>query len=275
MPTLFAIPKPFRGHIAVIQENAIHSWTTLGPDYNVVLFGREEGTDRIAQKLGVRHIPDVARNKYETPLLNDLFKQAEAQSDDPYLCYINADIILMSDFAQAVSRITRRKRRFLMVGQRLDFDQTEPIAFEQDWESKLREQTARHGQLKNPTGIDYFFFRRGLWGTIPPFAVGRTAFDNWLIYRARALKIPVVDATEAVTAIHQNHDYSHAGTGYNWIWRGPEAKLNQALAGHSSKMFTIWDSTHVLTPNALNRRQHNTGLGGGIWSYRRSVRMGA
>ncbi len=31
MITIFAIPKPFKGHIDVIQRNAIQSWTKLSP----------------------------------------------------------------------------------------------------------------------------------------------------------------------------------------------------------------------------------------------------
>jgi len=274
MLTLFAIPKPFSGHIAMIQENAIRSWMTLGPGCRVILFGQEEGTAEMAKSLGTDHVQDVARNKYGTPLLNDLFRQAETLSNDPYLCYINADIILMNDAVQSVHSLTHRKKRFLMVGQRWDFDQAEPIVFNDTWEQRLREQVSQRGKLHNPTGIDYFLYQRGLWGAVPPFAVGRTAFDNWLIYRARALKIPVIDATPSIMAIHQNHDYSHAGNGYKWVWRGPEAKLNQALAGNGSKLFTIWDSTHILTERGLERRQ-DTGLGGGIWSYRRSIRLGA
>jgi len=58
-------------------------------------------------------------------------------------------------------------------------------------------------------GLDYFIFPCGLFRDIPPFAVGRPAWDNWLVYKARSLGLPVIDATKMVTAIHQNHAYSH------------------------------------------------------------------
>ncbi len=274
MLTLFAIPKPFNGHTAVIQENAVRSWVALGDACRVILFGNEHGTASVAGSLGVAHVPTVQRNKYGTPLLNDLFDQAHRLTGDRYLCYINADILLMNDFFCSVQRVVRRKRRFLMVGQRWDLDQDRPIQFDDLWQTRLRDRTRSHGVLRDPTAIDYFLFTSGLWGKVPPFAIGRTAFDNWLIHRACQLRVPVIDATESVMAVHQNHDYSHAGTGYNWIWRGPEARLNRALAGGQTSCFTIWDSTHVLTPDGLHRRRQ-TGLGGGIWSYRRSVRLGA
>ena len=41
MITIFSTPKPFRGHIGVIQRNALKSWTLLHPDVEMILFGDE------------------------------------------------------------------------------------------------------------------------------------------------------------------------------------------------------------------------------------------
>ncbi len=270
MLTLFTIPKPFHGHIGVIQRNAIGSWIRLG-GIRVVLFGDDEGTGETAREFGIEHRPQVARNEYGTPLLNDLFAQARQCASTAHLCYVNADIILMSDFAEAVRRVLRAKRRFLMVGQRTDLDVREAIEFAPGWEDRLRAQAARSGVLHRPTGIDYFAFHRDLWGRLPPFAIGRFSWDNWLIHRARHLRVPVIDATACVTAIHQNHDYSHARGGAKGARSGPEARENFRLAGGRPLSLTIWDSTHLLTPAGLEHRQFDAALGGGIWSYRRAV----
>ena len=98
MLTLFAIPKHFRGHFAVIQRNAILSWTRLTPRPEILLFGNEEGTAEIAAELGLRHFPEVTRNEFGTPLLDDLFRQAEQHASTPLLGYVNSDIILTNDF---------------------------------------------------------------------------------------------------------------------------------------------------------------------------------
>lgn len=277
--TLFTTPKPFVGHVGMIQRNALESWARLGQDVKVIVFGDEAGTGQTADDLGLPHVPMIGRNRYGTPLLDSLFAQAQMQSTSPYLCYINADIILMPDFMAALRRLARCKRRFLMVGKRWDYDVTQPLDFGGDWQTPLREAVLLKGRPQRPTAVDYFLFRRGMWGRLPSFAIGRTAWDNWLIYRARVLKVPVVDVGEVVTAVHQNHDYNHTGRGaggkgYNWVWRGPEAKQNLAMAGGQRCLFTIWDSTHVLTPEALVRRPVDRGLGGGIWSYRRSAAHG-
>src|SRR5438477_11746488 len=101
MLTLFSIPKPFRGHIAVIQHNAIRSWTLLRPACEVILFGDDEGVASAAADLGVRHFPEVARNEYGTPLVSDVFAQAQRHAAHDTLCYINADIIVMNDLLDA------------------------------------------------------------------------------------------------------------------------------------------------------------------------------
>ncbi len=271
MLTLFTIPKPFRDHIDVIQRNAIRSWTLLGEDLRVVLFGDDEGTAEVAHECGIEHQPHVARNAHGTPLLNDLFAQATEVAGARHLCYVNADIILMSDFAAAARRAITAKKRLLMVGQRTDFDQREPINFTPNWEKALRSEVTERGVLHRPTGIDYFLYHRDIWGRIPPFAIGRFSWDNWLIHRAREVQVPVIDATACVTAVHQNHDYSHARGGAKGARNGPEARENFRLAGGRSLSRTIWDSTHVLTPTGLERRQFDAALGGGIWSYRRAV----
>jgi hypothetical protein len=252
MLTIFTTPKPFQGHIDVIQRNALRSWTMLEPRPEIIVFGDEPGAAEVSRGLGFRHEPAVVRNEHGTPLVNDLFARAEELGNHKVMAYVNADIILMSDFMTAVMKLSR-KRRFLMVGQRWDLDVTEPIEFRGEWRMHLREKIAEVGQLHPSTGIDYFVFRRGLWGEIPPFAIGRTCWDNWFIYRARAQGAAVIDATKAVTAIHQNHDYSHLSVGTSDPWNGVEAAQNLELAGGYDKILTLEDANWLLTPDRLTR----------------------
>jgi hypothetical protein len=252
MLTLFTIPKPFRRHIAVIQQNAIHSWMLLRPACEIILFGNDEGTVETAKEFGVHHVPDVARNEFGTPLVNDLFEEAQRLATHDLLCYVNADIVLMSDFMEAVRQVVWRKRRFLMVGRRWDLDVKESLNLQQmSWEAQFRSRVAQHGQLHPLFGIDYFVFPKGLWGEIPPFAIGRTTWDNWLIYRARARGAAVIDTTSAVTVVHQNHDYGHVSHGEKGMRGGPEADRNRELAGGLHHVFTVQDATHRLTPQGL------------------------
>lgn len=254
MVTVFAIPKPFRGPIATIQRNAIRSWVALGPACEVILFGDDEGTADVAMEFGIRHVPKVARNEYGTPLLNDLFEMAERSATHAVLCYVNSDIILMDNFLRAVDTVSHWRSDFLMVGHCVNVNLLEaPTRDGPGWEAHLRGVIRQKGKARERWGIDYVVFPRGFYGQVPPFALGRAHFDNWLIWRARALPAAVVDATCVVTAIHQDHDYSHVPGGRAWSYRGEEARRNLELAGGWSQQYQIFDATHRLTPAGLRR----------------------
>ena len=254
MLTIFTVPKPFAGHIGIIQRNAIGSWSRLQPACQVILCGNEAGTAEAAAALGVGRIPDVERNEFGTPLLSSVFAAAEAKGAHSLLCYVNADILLLSDFVEAARRVAESKRRFLMVGQRWDLDVKEPLDFEsRDWEGALRSRVKRSGSLHPPSGSDYFVYPRGSFGPLPAFAVGRPGWDNWMIYRARDRKSAVVDATEATLVIHQNHAYGHVKQATGPAWEGPEADRNLMLIGGDERIYTLSDATHRLTPAGLRR----------------------
>jgi hypothetical protein len=249
--TLFTTPKPFLGHIAIIQGNALTSWTKLVPRPDILLFGDAKGTSEAAADLGLRHIPEVATSEFGTPLVNDMFARAEAAGQHDLLCYVNADIILTHDFSQAAARLAVDPPRFLMVGQRWDVDITQPLNFEMGWEDRIKERARHKGRLHEPTGIDYFVYRRGQWGSLPAFAVGRIGYDNWLLYEARRTGSALIDATGVVMAIHQNHDFAHLPNGDAGIKAGPEARRNMALVGDILNVFTIVDANWRLTPRGL------------------------
>ena len=254
MITLFSIPKAFAGPFARIQRNALGSWRALSPEIDIIVLGDEQGSAEAARAVGARHLPEVELTSAGTPRVDAVFAAAERAAPTDLLAYVNADILLLPDFLAGVEVAARRLPRFLMVGRRWDLDFEDTIDFaDLGWEANLRRTVRERAVLHKPWGIDYFVFRRGLWREMPPFAVGRTMWDNWLIFSARAQHVPVVDATAAVTAVHQNHDYSHAGGGRQEVWKGPEAKRNMALAGGLDHFFTIDDATHRLRAGRLTR----------------------
>lgn len=277
--TLFTVPKAFttNGHIADIQHNAIASWKRLTCVDRVLVIGDDPGVAEAAAEHGVDHEPQMVRNEYGTPLINEMFASVERYSDSRVFCYVNADIMLLSDFSQAVEKVLYRKRRFLMVGRRTDYDQVGRLDFSEGWEPTLRQKVSGAGRLQGPPFIDFFVYTRRLWGDLPgampPLALGRCSWDNWLIYRARSLQAPLIDATAAVVSVHQNHDYAHAG-GTKAVWHGPEAKRNLELSGGKKHLYTVWDATHELHDDGLRLKGSTpqSGLGGGVWSYRRSAK---
>lgn len=268
--TLFALPKSFRGHIDVIQRNAIRSWIELRPQPEILLFGDDEGTAEIAQEFGLRHIPNIRRNEFGTPLVSDLFQQAQSAASHDTLCYVNSDIILLADFPQAVERVARFRDKFLMVGRRLDLDLAEPIPFDANgWEASLRSRALSQGTMNIARSIDYFVFPRSLYPPLPAMAIGRFWWDNWLIWKAHALGAAVVDATAVVLAIHQNHDHSHYSGGREAMLEGEEASRNCRLGCETNPgdfenglywryFYTIDDATHVLERDSIRPTSRHT-----------------
>jgi len=254
MLTIFSTPKRFRGHINVIQRNAIKSWTLLHPEIEVILIGNDDGAVEVCREFGIRHEPDVRRRENGPPDLDYIFERAQEIAKYNILCYVNCDIVLMSDFRDAVSRVTRSHTRFLIAGRRWDTDIKELWDFSRaTWDVDLRSLVSQHGRLADC--IDYFVFSRGLYDQMPPLLVGRGWWDNWLIWKAKRRGAAVVDATREVLAVHQNHDYYHPN-GLSGILRGEDAMENIRLAGGKWHLNTLLEATHRLTREG---EKHNWG----------------
>lgn len=255
MLTIFTIPKPFLGHANIIQRNAIKSWIQLRPRCEIILFGNDQGVAGTVREFGVLHIPEIKKNEFGTPIVNSAFEMAQRTAKNKILVYLNADIILTGDLIGAVNKINNKgPLLFLMGGQRWDLEVKEKIDFDDtNWEKKLREAILKKGKLHPPSGTDYMVFPRWLQHNLPAFAVGRPGWESWLIWRMRSLGIPVIDATQAIAVIHQNHNYSHSIHGKKNKVAGPELAEAVKLAGGFSKMCTLRDADWVLTPKGLKK----------------------
>jgi len=252
MLTFITSPKPFRGHIGVIQRNAIQSWKRVHPDAEVILFGEEEGTEEAARELGVRYQPDVRRNAFGTPYLASILDGARELTRNPLLCYINCDIILLSDFRAALEQAVAQQSNFLMAGQRWDTDITEPLDFSaSNWQAELRRRALAADSQRAPRWIDYFVFSRDLYAQkTPPLVIGRAGFDNWMMWYARSVGVLVIDASPVVMAIHQNHNYAHHPEGEQGVYDGGEAQENFSHM-QGGRYATLENATHRLTPGGL------------------------
>lgn len=229
--TIFTIPKPFVGHIGLIQRNAILSWQQLQPRPEIILLGDDDGTAEIAAEFGLKHFPAVEKSDFGTPLVSSMFEIAQRESTSQFLMYINADIILLNDFIPSLNKVAATFEKFVLVGQRCDFDLTWSIDFtNSDWENTLRQQIDNGGKMAGPRGIDYFCFPRGkVYTDVPTFAVGRGYWDNWLLFEALRSGSKLVDATHSVKIIHQNHPYANLPNNFGGAFIGGEADINMEL----------------------------------------------
>ena len=246
MITIFSCPKPFKGHISIIQRNAIQSWKLLDPTLDIILFGDDEGTAQIAKQFGIRHISNIEKNECGTPLISDIFRQAQVYAKFDTCCYVNADIILLHDFILTVKQVRSKLDSFLIVGQRWDVQIDDLISFDNNWESKLWRYSKKYGSLHPKYGIDYFIFRGQFLNNLLPFAVGRPIWDNWVLFHAASQHIVIINASKSIRAIHQNHDYSHIVDGNGKTYYGKEACQNASLLPNSSNRLRINDANYAL-----------------------------
>ncbi len=252
--TIFSSPKPFLDpHIRIIQRNAICSWKALGEDVDVILIGDEPGLAETASEIGVDFEPDVARNDYGTPLVHSLFHQARQASESEILIYINADIILLPDILDVIEKIQKLEKDFLLVGRRWDLDISHELNFDGNWTDELIELLNNKGKLRAPTAMDFFAFPCNLFQNIPPFAIGRAGWDNWMIYYAVHQPWPVIDVTPSLKVIHQNHDYSHLPDGKPH-YDLEESFQNVALSGGMKTLYDLLDVNLTFKNEVIQRK---------------------
>jgi hypothetical protein len=252
MITFFCSAKPFRGRTAIQQRNAINSWLRVGPEVEVILFGNDEGVAEICAEYQLVAVPDVACNEFGTPLLSDMYARAQEYGKFPLLCYINTDIILLEDFAVAAKMLAKHQTPFVMTGRRIDVDFCCGLNFETNWRAEVRAAARERGVPGATVCLDYFLFRRGAIPSMPSFAIGRPAWDNWLIMDVRRRGIDLIDASRMVAPIHQNHDYSHVPLAKGIDWEGPEADRNRNLAlldapTFQPRLHSIYSASSMLT----------------------------
>lgn len=256
MLTIFTTTKPFRDHIGIIQRNAIRSWTRLQPCPEIVVIGNELGTKDLCEEFGLRHIPDVQCNEFGTPLVRSLFALGQAQAKFETICYVNADIIFVQDFMDAVAAARNGVQGdFLLLGGRWNLDRVDSALLDLNRDEELKAYARTYGIHDRRIAMDYFIFPRNFNWELPGFAIGRSAWDSWFPYYALRKGIPVIDGSSAVTAIHQNHDYSHFHRGEASILHTAEGKQNMRLMGFGRR-YLIASATLEITPNGLCRT-HN------------------
>jgi hypothetical protein len=256
--TLFTTAKPFKDLSGIIQRNALRSWKLLSPQVEVILFGNEEGAADVCAELGLRHVPDVEKNEVGLKRIDYYFDRAQEMARHDVLCYVNCDILLTSDFLSAIERVKNWSSRFLMVGRRWDTDIRETIDFSQTtWPEKVWRSALAANRQRDEKWIDYFAFPRGLfYNKVPPFVIGRPGWDNWLLWCAADLGADVVDVSDVVRAVHQNHDYSYHPRGEQGVWNDDDAQRNFKLTGGQKHLGFISDATWVMQSSGDIRRRY-------------------
>jgi hypothetical protein len=251
--SLFTSPKPFTdSHIDLIQKNAIRSWLALGEAVDVIIVGDEKGMSAVADEFQVLHLPDVEKNKWGTPRVDSIFHLAREVNDNKILAYLNADIILPPNFLNIIQRVFKEEYPSLIVGKRWDLMVKSKIDFDGNGIETLISEVKNGGKLHGHEGIDYFVFSRDMFTEIPPFAIGRAGWDNWMIYQAKMKGWKVIDVTPSLTVIHQEHDYSHLPDGRPH-YDLEESHKNVSMGGGFRTVYDLLDVDYQFIEGRVKR----------------------
>jgi len=245
--TLCSIPKAFTGIYARLQHNALQNWIRVLAPQHIILFGDELGVAEAAQRYGCQHQPCQV-NDWGTPILSDVLTRAASVAKTPYLAFVNADILLEENMQETLRSLsmqkTLSKKGFLGVARRwnLDIDEDADLSHSDSF-LKLKEQAFAANDLYPAVGMDLFVFPRLFFANMPAFSIGwpGAKYDNWMLWYARAQGLSVVDLTQAITLVHQNHPgFSGEVPGkYVEHWR------NLRFAGGYGRCYDLGDVTHA------------------------------
>lgn len=236
------------------QFNAWGSWRAI-PDCAVSVFGSAPGVGDHAKRFGFRSIPTVKRDEFGRPLLNWIFECMHGDSTESVLGYVNSDVILLPGLAATVAAVRARFDTYLMVARRWNVECLPAIDFGPGWAENLRALVAREGELFTPYGMDLFVFSRGLLREIPPFALGGDYWDNYLVMQTRRRGYPVIDITQQVMLVHQNHSLGKYRSAAERR-RSPEGLRGFALVGDShANLGRTTDATHVMAQGEIRRAE--------------------
>jgi len=205
MLTIFTSAKPFRGRMASIQRNALQSWTQLHREVQILLFGDAPGSQEISWELGIHYEAHPQLTPSGAVRLDSMLVTAQRSAVYNTLCYAACDVILLPDFCEALNRVEALYPEFVMAGRSRDVCLSEQFPFEDlEWEMRSPSCEQRDDSPGWNEGIAYVAFSKNLYlNDIPPVAVDHPSAVNWLLAKAVAEDVPVVDASEMVAAFRQ------------------------------------------------------------------------
>lgn len=227
----------------------------MHPDAEVILYGNAEGAAEVSRNLEVTHVSQIGSSASGVPLFGDIASHAATHARFDAQVYLNCDILVTDHVIWAVQ--STPFLRYLMVGQRIDLSERATALIQAASGCGALDVVAqdRETTLHPVSGIDYFVFPRGLWNGLGSLVIGRAGYDAALVAFCLRQRIPVIDATFMIPALHQYHEYDHVKGGESEVFRGTDALNNRRLHDVSHSPPTIGDATWQMVGGRLVRNR--------------------
>lgn len=245
-----------------MQLAAFRSWKKHFPKARILLFGQEQGTQKVCSDLGLESAGPVRVEKQSgAALVSDMFQKVSKRTRD-LLCFVNSDIFLGKGGSQVVSILENTTGPFLASGRRYCLSPFQPGSA--DKEESLEAEWSQNPRWGHKSALDYFIFRGIDFTEMPDFTIGHCAWDNWMMWHARKKNIKVLDLSLVLRAYHFDHDYAYSRGNSSLVERAGELEArNLELLGNEARRFHIGHSTHFLQRNKIRKRK-----GLAVWKRR-------
>jgi hypothetical protein len=190
----------------------------------IIIFGAPPGAAEAATEVNATLVPKIHTSPSGAPSFNAMVAYVSESGTYDMIVYANCDILLNSTLLNAMLTARDQLTRFLLVGECLNLSQVSILdACAPNWIDCLRSFAASGGlSARGPVAIDYFGFRRDMWEHLAPVFMGRALCDQALLHHCLRFGIPIIDASRAVMALHQFHNYSHVRGGSQEVHSGED-----------------------------------------------------
>jgi hypothetical protein len=181
------------------------------------------GIEEVATALGVDYSGDLETDAAGQDRLDSFMAIGERAAKADTIMFINSDIFLGPGFVKLLKELLQRpecqEKPFLISGIRYVFpmdDELEFNPFVQSVEDYAQKHIYGDGPKRfanlRPDMLDFFIFKPHTYKVIPPFRIGKSAWDNWLFAEALRLGFNTISggwSPPILYCIHPEHDRPH------------------------------------------------------------------
>lgn len=245
---IFTTPKPRNDQTEAVQIAAFRSWRRAFPKATIFLYGDVASWNEEFESLVMQPAGPLLQGGKGGEVICEMFQDASKRGGGEILIYLNSDILLDDSAAHVVKKLQDRPGPWLGSARRWCLPKWSDVApaSELEW-SIFFSRAEKSGRWGEACALDIFLFRGLSFQSMPPFFIGHRGWDNWMIFHARANRIPVIDLSDEMRAIHCDHDYSYAkGNSAPSRRDGPLEEANLKMLGGEERLFHLGHATHEL-----------------------------
>ena len=197
-----------------IYGNGIRSWQQLTPAPEVIIFGQECHRAE-CDVLGIRYI-EAPCDADGLPLVNKCLALVEQYASHAVKCYLCPDLILDQDFVSAANYCNHWLRGWLAIGRRYTVAIPEVVDYANGGLAAAQRVAKEQGEMEHGGVVSYLMYTHYIWQDMPDFRCNHGVYDNYMVWYALAVGLPVIDITGLAIVVHQEHpehfDFDKDGT---------------------------------------------------------------